>query len=131
MNTQTKGDIAHIKAIEYFTLQGWTVLLPITDHHSFDLVIRREAEYKTVQVKYTSDFTPSTNRFRASGHDHTHKSSSLEHHYKDIDLFFIVVPLGFGLIEGGKVKYHKDKLSGYLDNLQPLHYLMQPISQGS
>jgi hypothetical protein len=129
MNSQLKGDIAHIKAIEYFTLNGYTVLLPITDHHSFDLVVMKNNACQTVQVKYTSDYTPSTCRFRASAHDHTHKSSSLEEHYKDIDLFFIVVPTGFGIIDGDYVKYHKDKVSGYLDMLHPLSYLPHPTKE--
>ena len=51
-HTKTKGDIGLAQAIADLTAKGWGVLLPLTEHESFDLVAYREGRFLRVQVKY-------------------------------------------------------------------------------
>jgi hypothetical protein len=51
-HTKDKGDLGVLKAqIDLFE-QGFTILVPLTEHGPFDLVAYREGEFKRVQVKY-------------------------------------------------------------------------------
>lgn len=53
-HTKTKGDIGVLKVQADAAEQGWTVMLPLTEHSAFDIVIYREGIFKRVQVKYRS-----------------------------------------------------------------------------
>jgi hypothetical protein len=57
-NTKKQGDIGMGMAIGYFTAQGYTVLIPLTDSQDYDLVIEKNGLLKKVQVKTTSYKTP-------------------------------------------------------------------------
>ena len=51
-HTKDKGDLGVLKAqIDLFE-QGFTVLLPLTEHSPFDLVAYRDGEFRRVQVKF-------------------------------------------------------------------------------
>jgi len=51
-HTKDKGDLGVLKAqIDLFE-QGFTVLVPLTEHSPFDLVAYRGGEFRRVQVKY-------------------------------------------------------------------------------
>ena len=51
-HTKGKGDLGVLKAqIDLFE-QGFTILLPLTEHSPFDLVAYRNGEFRRVQVKY-------------------------------------------------------------------------------
>jgi hypothetical protein len=51
-HTKDKGDLGVLKAqIDLFE-QGFTVLVPLTEHSPFDLVAYRNGEFRRVQVKY-------------------------------------------------------------------------------
>jgi hypothetical protein len=51
-HTKDKGDLGVLKAqIDLFE-QGFTVLVPLTEHSPFDLVAYRDGEFRRVQVKY-------------------------------------------------------------------------------
>ena len=53
-HTKTKGDLGVLKAqIDLFE-QGFTILVPLTEHLPFDLVAYRDCEFRRVQVKYRS-----------------------------------------------------------------------------
>ena len=53
-NTKTQGDIGLGSAISYFTQEGMTVLIPLTDSQDYDLVVEINKELKKIQVKTTS-----------------------------------------------------------------------------
>lgn len=53
-HTKSKGDIGVLKAQADLAVQGYTVLLPLTEHAPFDLVIYQDQEFKRVQVKFRS-----------------------------------------------------------------------------
>ena len=53
-HTKDKGDLGVLKAqIDLFE-QGFTILVPLTEHSPFDLVAYKENEFRRVQVKYRS-----------------------------------------------------------------------------
>ena len=54
MNSKAKGDIAVGRAIQYYSSKNYTVLIPIGDKNSYDLVIDTEQGLKKVQCKYSS-----------------------------------------------------------------------------
>lgn len=51
-NTKQQGNIGLGKAIQYFTLSGYTVSLPLNDSQDYDLIVDNGTLYK-VQVKTT------------------------------------------------------------------------------
>lgn len=51
-HTKDKGDLGVAKAIADLTSQGFVVLLPMTEHAPFDLVVYRDGQLHRVQVKY-------------------------------------------------------------------------------
>jgi hypothetical protein len=53
-HTKTKGDIGVLKAQLDLYQKGYFVCVPLTEHGSFDLVIVKDNERKTVQVKSKS-----------------------------------------------------------------------------
>lgn len=55
MNSNLKGNVALGQAISYFTSKGYIVSLPINDSQAYDLIIEKNMQLQTVQVKYTSE----------------------------------------------------------------------------
>ena len=53
INRKTIGRIGLSMAINYFTIQGYTVSLPINDTQWYDLVIEKDGKFETVQCKAT------------------------------------------------------------------------------
>lgn len=51
-HTKNKGDLGVLHAQLDLAKKGWTVLLPLTEHATFDLVAYREGRFLRVQVKY-------------------------------------------------------------------------------
>ena len=51
-HTKDKGDLGVLKAQLDLFEQGFTVLLPMTEHSPFDLVAYKAGEFKRIQVKY-------------------------------------------------------------------------------
>ncbi len=50
-HTKEQGDLGVLKAqIDLFE-QGFTILLPLTEHSPFDLAAYRKGEFRRVQVK--------------------------------------------------------------------------------
>lgn len=52
-NTKKQGDIGLGAAIGYFTAQGHTVSIPLTDSQDYDLIVERNDGLKKVQAKTT------------------------------------------------------------------------------
>jgi len=55
-HTKNKGDLGVLKAQADLAEQGYMVLLPLTEHHAFDLAIYKDGVFKRVQVKYRSAY---------------------------------------------------------------------------
>ena len=53
-HTKSKGDLGVLKAQADLAQQGYMVLLPLTEHQQFDLVVYKDSQFKRVQVKYRS-----------------------------------------------------------------------------
>jgi hypothetical protein len=53
-HTKTKGDIGVAKSIADLTGKGFDIMIPLSEHLPFDLVIYKNMNFQRVQVKYTS-----------------------------------------------------------------------------
>lgn len=53
-HTKDKGDVGVLKAQADLASKGYMVLLPLTEHAKFDLVVYKDQKFKRVQVKYRS-----------------------------------------------------------------------------
>lgn len=51
-HTKNKGDLGVLKVKVDLYLQGFLVLVPETEHAPFDLVIYKDGQFRTVQVKF-------------------------------------------------------------------------------
>jgi hypothetical protein len=51
-HTKDKGDLGVFKAQADLASQGFMVLLPLTEHAAFDLVIYKDCAFQRVQVRY-------------------------------------------------------------------------------
>ena len=60
------GRIGLSMAINYFTLQGYTVSLPINDTQWYDLIVEKDDKFMTVQCKATATETSEID-FRCTG----------------------------------------------------------------
>jgi hypothetical protein len=58
-NSKKQGDVGLGSAIAYFTTNGYTVCIPLTDSQDYDLVVEKDDGLKKVQVKTTSQLKPS------------------------------------------------------------------------
>ena len=87
MDRKQIGRIGLAQAINYFTLQGYTVSLPINDTQWYDLIVEQNGEFKTVQCKATATEDGSID-FRSSGGTH----GSIYGHALDtpVDIMFCV-----------------------------------------
>jgi hypothetical protein len=64
-NSKKQGDIGLGAAIGWYTSQGFTVCLPLTDSQDYDLIVDRNDVLERVQVKTTS-YKNYYNRYVAS-----------------------------------------------------------------
>lgn len=53
-HTKDKGDLGVLKAQADLHQQGYQILIPLTEHAPFDIVIHKDNTFKRVQVKYKS-----------------------------------------------------------------------------
>lgn len=58
-NTKKQGDVGLGLAIGWFTSQGHTVCVPLTDSQDYDLVVDIDGKLQKVQVKTTTYKAPS------------------------------------------------------------------------
>lgn len=54
MTNKEKGRIGLSMAINYFTIQGYTVSLPLNDTQWYDMIIEKDKHFYTVQCKCTT-----------------------------------------------------------------------------
>ena len=86
-------------AINYFTCQGYTILLPMNDTQWYDLVIEKDGKFETVQCKATQtesgvvDFR-STGGTKGTVYDNLLDHSELDYLFcvnKSLDMWLIPV----------------------------------------
>ena len=53
LTNREKGRIGLSMAINYFTIQGYTISLPLNDTQWYDLIIEKNGKFETVQCKAT------------------------------------------------------------------------------
>jgi hypothetical protein len=51
-HTKDKGDLGVFKAQADLSAQGYLILLPLTEHAPFDLVVYKDGTFRRVQVRY-------------------------------------------------------------------------------
>ena len=51
-HTKTKGDLGVLKAQCRLAELGYTILIPLTEHSAYDIVVEKDGMFKRVQVKY-------------------------------------------------------------------------------
>ena len=95
VNRKQIGRIGLSMAINYFTLQGYTVSLPMNDTQWYDIVIEKDGKFETVQCKATQtkdnriDFR-STGGTKGEVYDNLLNHSELDYLFcfnKDLDLW--------------------------------------------
>ena len=75
-------------AINYFTIQGYTVSLPINDTQWYDLVVEKNGIFETVQCKATMTEDDSID-FRSTGGTNGKEYDNLLNH-KELTYLFIL-----------------------------------------
>ena len=89
-HTKNKGDLGVFKAQADLCEQGYTVLVPLTEHEEFDLVAYKDGVFKRVQVKYreAKNNTVSVGLSTSWADKHGNHST----HYTNIDVLCVFCP---------------------------------------
>ena len=99
INRKQIGRIGLSMAINYFTLQGYTVSLPMNDTQWYDIVIEKDGKFETVQCKATQteeniiDFR-STGGTNGKVYDNLLNHSELDYLFcvnKNLDMWLIPI----------------------------------------
>ena len=88
MSRKQTGRIGLSMAINYFTIKGYTVSLPINDTQWYDLIIEKDGVFETVQCKAT-ETKESTIDFRSTGGTKGTEYDNVRNH-KELDYLFCV-----------------------------------------
>ena len=88
MDRKQIGRIGLSMAINYFTLQGYTVSLPMNDTQWYDLIVEKDGVFQTVQCKATQTESSAID-FRSTGGTNGKVYDNLLNH-QELDLLFCV-----------------------------------------
>ena len=88
MDNKKIGRTGLSMAINYFTIKGYTVSLPINDTQWYDLIVEKDGIFKTVQCKATMTEEDSID-FRSTGGTKGKEYDNLLNH-KELDYLFCV-----------------------------------------
>lgn len=86
INRKVVGRIGLSMAINYFTINGYTVSIPINDTQWYDIVVEKDGIFQTVQCKATSGDTID---FRSTGGTRGIEYDNLLNH-PELDYLFCV-----------------------------------------
>jgi len=92
MNSKQQGDMGEAVAIAYYTLQGYSVTVPLTSNTRYDLLIEKEGVILRVQckctnyIKYGSTYEVGT---RTHGGNQSWNKVSKFLNKAEIDLLFV------------------------------------------
>jgi len=92
-HTKQKGDLGVLKAQVDLFEQGFTILVPQTEHSPFDLAAYRDGEFRRVQVKYRTvdKFGKIDVKFSTSWND-KHGTHIVPIDKSEVDLYCIYCP---------------------------------------
>ena len=88
INRKQLGRIGLSMAINYFTIKGYTISLPLNDTQWYDLVIEKDGKFYTVQCKATAT-QDKTIDFRSTGGTNGSVYDNLLNH-SELDFLFCV-----------------------------------------
>ena len=88
MNRKELGRIGLSMAINYFTLKGYTISIPMNDTQWYDLVVEKDSKFFTVQCKATAT-KDKTIDFRSTGGTNGGVYDNLLNH-PELDFLFCV-----------------------------------------
>ena len=87
-NRKLTGRIGLSMAINYFTIQGYTISLPLNDTQWYDLIIEKDGVFETVQCKATATEDSTIHLKSCGGTNGTVYDSILNH--SELDWLFCV-----------------------------------------
>ena len=88
MDRKQIGRIGLSMAINYFTIQGYTVSIPINDTQWYDLIVEKNGIFKTVQCKATMTENDAISLRSTGGTNGSEYDNVLNH--KELDYLFCV-----------------------------------------
>ena len=88
MDRKQIGRVGLSMAINYFTLQGYTVSLPMNDTQWYDLIVEKDGIFQTVQCKAMQTESSAID-FRSTGGTNGKAYDNLLNH-QELDLLFCV-----------------------------------------
>lgn len=88
MDRKLIGRIGLSKTIDYYTLQGYTISLPLNDTQWYDLIIEKDGIFKTVQCKATTTEESSIDLRETGGTKGSQYNHVLNH--DNLDILFCV-----------------------------------------
>ena len=110
MDRKLIGRIGLSKAIDYYTLQGYTISLPLNDTQWYDLIIEKDGVFKTVQCKAITTEESAIDLRETGGTKGSQYNHVLNHDNLDI-LFCVNKDLNIWIIPISDLKEAKVKNS--------------------
>lgn len=131
-NNKLKGRIGLSMAINYFTLNGYTISLPLNDTQWYDMIIEKDGIFSTVQCKCTGTENgeislKSMGGTKGIAYDNVLNHSELDYLFcVDKDLHMFLIPLT-DIINSGNIKSIRLRLEPAKNNqgFQTYKYLVQ------
>ena len=117
MNSKIKGNIALGNSIQYATLKGYIVSLPLNDAQDYDIIFDIDGKLNKIQVKYTSTTQKSGNYYvdtRTKGHGY------IKENIEDVDYYFVTTAnninyfIPYNLIKENQTFTLNDKFKEYI-----------------
>ena len=96
-NSKQQGDVGLGAAIAYYTQQGYTVCIPLTDSQDYDLIVDDGKKLNKVQVKSTASQTPYgvySAGLRVCGGNQSWGGVVKKFNPKQVDLLFVLCDNG-------------------------------------
>lgn len=90
-NSLKQGNAGLGQAISYFTCNGYGVCIPLTDSEDWDLIVSKDSKLYKVQVKTSSQFENTSERFEINvkGGNNGKHSTCKDASMQDWDLIFL------------------------------------------
>ena len=131
-NNKLKGRVGLSMAINYFTLNGYTISLPLNDTQWYDMIIEKDGIFSTVQCKCTGTKNGEISLKSMGGtkgitYDTVFNHSELDYLFcVDKDLNMFLIPLK-DIIKSGNTKSIRLRLESTKNNqgFQTYKYLVQ------
>ena len=90
-NTREQGDIGLAVAIAELSKRNYLISIPLTDNNIYDLIIEKDLDLYTVQVKTTSRIMPSGNFEVGLKRVRTNRSKNIIHKFNNEEVDYIYI----------------------------------------